>query len=348
VSPGTMSGPVDPESVIAHYPYFLTRSLCLSGDSTRVTIHPGDPKWVESGTRHGNTAERTAAERLVRLKQGLKTVDTDGFWRLLMEEGASICNAQYAFAIKRNPASHRASEVAMRSIGEPETPLSTVAFYYNDGQGREGMQRDHGSLPCDALRVYLQPEKVVLIPEKLTSVMQDHPPQLPCLPDAYLAIPIRTHDKCVAHLGMMWSEAGRQATDLSWSYQEMVLHSLEDMVLQRILNEDSRPKGEEWEHWPSGSPPPAKERSRRSPTLVSSQVIPQTLQRYARSLSHELRTPMHGVVGMLDVMQVTLQEAIDNEDGGTARQVLQDLRAKIDLVQGERRKNIPWLWLMYH
>jgi K+-sensing histidine kinase KdpD len=60
----------------------------------------------------------------------------------------------------------------------------------------------------------------------------------------------------------------------------------------------------------------------------------QSLKPYARSLSHELRTPMHGVTGMLDVMHATLQEAIESQQNAKLRNILQALKENIELVQG--------------
>jgi signal transduction histidine kinase len=78
------------------------------------------------------------------------------------------------------------------------------------------------------------------------------------------------------------------------------------------------------------------------PSSMSTKIVPheavtvaQSLKPYARSLSHELRTPMQGVVGMLDVMMANLKEAAEtmHMDPRT-RQVLDTLKENIEAVQG--------------
>jgi signal transduction histidine kinase len=63
-------------------------------------------------------------------------------------------------------------------------------------------------------------------------------------------------------------------------------------------------------------------------------VATQSLKPYARSLSHELRTPMHGVIGMLDVMHAKVQEAIEAQDNPKIGIIFQALKENIEVVQG--------------
>ncbi len=62
---------------------------------------------------------------------------------------------------------------------------------------------------------------------------------------------------------------------------------------------------------------------------------------YARSLSHELRTPMHGVIGMLDVMHATVQEAIESQQSFNIRSIFQALKENIEVVQGISASPFP-------
>jgi signal transduction histidine kinase len=66
----------------------------------------------------------------------------------------------------------------------------------------------------------------------------------------------------------------------------------------------------------------------------------QSFKPYARSLSHELRTPMHGVIGMLDVMHATVQEAIESQPNPTTRNIFQALKESIEVVQGNQSLQI--------
>jgi K+-sensing histidine kinase KdpD len=65
------------------------------------------------------------------------------------------------------------------------------------------------------------------------------------------------------------------------------------------------------------------------------------LKPYARSLSHELRTPMQGVVGMLDIMYSTVLDSIANQQSEMVRKVFEDLKSHIETVQGESISTAP-------
>ena len=144
-----------------------------------------------------------------------------------------------------------------------------------------------------------------------------------------MGIPLFAEGKCFAHFGLMWGKEGASRRELSWGYLEMLLHSLEDMILERVL------RGMNFAQSASAAP------------SIQTKIVPheavsvaQSLKPYARSLSHELRTPMQGVVGMLDVMMANLKEAAEtmHVDSRT-RKVLDTLKENIEAVQGE--SNFP-------
>lgn len=122
---------------------------------------------------------------------------------------------------------------------------------------------------------------------------------------------------------MVWSSEGATKRKLGWSFIEMFMHSLEDIILQRILEGRGFVK------------------EMAPPDSASAKIIPltaitasQSLKPYARSLSHELRTPMQGVVGMLDIMYSTVLDAITNQQSERVRSVFKDLKTHIEVVQG--------------
>lgn len=67
----------------------------------------------------------------------------------------------------------------------------------------------------------------------------------------------------------------------------------------------------------------------------------QSFRPYARSLSHELRTPMHGVIGMLDVMHATVQESIEMQQNPKIRKIFLALKDNIEVVQGTTVSSFP-------
>ena len=312
-------------------------SLCLSSANPGVATHAGEDGFLKRIVDHFPTPENNATERLVQLKAELKQADTETFWRRLMEGMTEICQAQYGFVAKRILVDDHDTAVEMPPIGEPGSCLMGVAFYYNDGKEVEGMHRDYKYLAWGAPCEHMKHDKVFLIPGELGKFVTHNPNAFPFPSEGYLGVPLFSEGKCFAHFGLMWTAEALERRELSWGFLEMLLHSLEDLILQRLL------AGEGF----------AKDVSHG--TSKEFNVIPQeaisatqSLKPYARSLSHELRTPMQGVVGMLDVMHATVQEAIEGQTSPALRNVFQALRENIEVVQGTFSFSILSCLLIVH
>ena len=295
-------------------------SLCISGPCPGVATHDGDTGFVEHVKQHYTIQENNAVERLVLLKGELKEASTYEFWRILMEGMTSITGAQYGFVAKRILVDDQNSAVEMPLIGEPGSCLLGVAFYYNDGREVKNLHRDYKYLAYGAPCHNMKHDKVFLIPSGLPQFVTNNPNKFPFPSEAYIGIPLFAEGKCFAHFGMMWTLEGLEHRPLSWALIEMLLHSLEDLILERLVDGQG---------------------FARSADPNQSKVIPQdavtaaqSLKPYARSLSHELRTPMQGVVGMLDVMHATVQESLEGQSDAVVRKVLKTLRENIEVVQG--------------
>lgn len=295
------------------------QTLCLSSTNPGIATHSGHSGFRESISRHFDVAESNAAEKLVELKMKLRDADTEEFWTALMEGMTSITGAQYGFVAKRILIDDEDTAIEMPMIGQPGSCLLGVAFYYNDGDKIKNLHRDYKYLAFGAPCAHMRHDKVFLIPERLNEFITNNPNNFPFPTDAYLGVPLFSEGKCFAHFGMMWSAEGLTKRSLGWGYMEMLLHSLEDTILQRVLEGQSFAK----------------------PVESNKKVIPQeavtasqSLKPYARSLSHELRTPMQGVVGMLDVMHATVQESLEGQSNPKLREIFQILRENIEVVQG--------------
>lgn len=296
-------------------------SLCLSGPTPGIAHHRGDKGFRESVQQHYSVSENNAVEQLVQLKKMLTEASTYDFWRLLMEGMTKITGAQYGFVAKRILVDDQNSAVEMPPIGEPGSCLLGVAFYYDDGQQLKNLHRDYKYLAYGAPCHHMKHDKVFLIPDGLPEFITNNPNAFPFPTEAYLGVPLFAEGKCFAHFGMMWTVEGLENLDLGWAYIEMLLHSLEDMILQRLV------EGEGFAKTIEGNRP-----SKVIPT--DAVTAAQSLKPYARSLSHELRTPMQGVVGMLDVMHATVQESLEGQSDANVRKVFKTLRENIEVVQG--------------
>jgi hypothetical protein len=306
-------------------PLVERETFCLASFTPGIATHSGEKGFPENVQKWYDAAENNAIEKLMELKAELREADTETFWKRLMEGMTTICNAQYAFVAKRILVDDHDTAVEMPPIGEPGSCLLGVAFYYNDGKEQVGMLRDYKYLAWGAPCAHMRHDKVFLIPEKLSSFITNNPNKFPFPTEAYLSVPLFYQGKCFAHFGMMWTAAGLEKRDLGWGYLEMVLHALEDMILDKLL------AGETFAR--------QGERKVKAPKVIPQETITtsQSLKPYARSLSHELRTPMQGVVGMLDVMHATVQEAVEGQTNPKIRNIFQALRENIEVVQGKIR-----------
>ncbi|KAL8908765.1 MAG: hypothetical protein Q9207_000622 [Kuettlingeria erythrocarpa] len=302
-------------------------TLCVSGPNPGVAAHRGDEGFREVVAENFDVAENNAVEELVQLKKRLREASTYDFWSLLMEGMTEITGGQYGFVTKRILVDDQDTAVEMPPIGEPGSCLLGVAFYYNDGREFKDMHRDLKYLAYGAPCHHMKHDKVFLIPNKLQEFILNNPNNFPFPTDAYLGVPLFLDGKCFGHFGMMWTKHGLAQKRLSWAYIEMLMHALEDVILERLEAGMGFSRGPEGEQRANIIPAEA----------VTAQ---QSLKPYARSLSHELRTPMQGVVGMLDVMHATVQESLEGQSDATTRKIFKTLRENIEVVQDSSRRAV--------
>ncbi|KAL2852860.1 hypothetical protein BJY01DRAFT_88046 [Aspergillus pseudoustus] len=296
------------------------------------TFRTEGPQGEGPNSQCAGNPEYAAIEWLAALKKELRVLDLESFWCKLLENTASLCNAQYAFVARRV----RDDEVAKEIAGHKPSLFGT-AFYYNDGSDNVGIHRNRYFAGGNPL-LHMDSMKPCLIVENLSSYISFDRDRLPFSAEGYLAIPLFSSDECLAYLGLMWSGPGLQKKKLSWSFLETVLYSLEELVVQRIhedrrTTEQDRPIPEA----PSGSS------VRGGQSTYSHQAAgfaSQHLKPFARSLSHELRTPMQGIVGMLDVMHATVREALVGKPSPKAAYVFQSLKESIEMVQDSARRAV--------
>ena len=299
-------------------------TLCLPHFGKDSILHGGDEGFKDVLRQYFPSAESNASERLVGLKSKLRNASTHDFWGILMEEMCDITGSQCGFVAKRILVDAQDSAVEMPALGEPGSCLMGVAFYINNGADVKELYRDYRyhayGTPC----AHMRHDKVFIVPERMTEFVPNNPNQMPWKhSEAFIGLPLFSEGKCFAHFGMVWSSEGASRRRLGWSFIEMFMHSLEDMILQRIL--EGRGFAKEVE-------PPESTSAKVIP--LSAITASQSLKPYARSLSHELRTPMQGVVGMLDIMYSTVLDAMMNQQSEKVRSVFRDLKSHIEVVQG--------------
>ncbi|KAL4927153.1 uncharacterized protein BDV17DRAFT_292826 [Aspergillus undulatus] len=275
--------------------------------------------------------ESAAIEQLAAFKKQLRVLDLESFWTKLMEQTTSLCNAQYAF-VARRARDHEAGQ----KIGGHKPSLFGTVFYYNDGLQNVGLRRHRYFAGGNPLS-HMDLKKPCLIPKNLSSYGSFDRDKLPFAAEGYLAIPLFLGNECLAYLGLMWSDLGLQNRKLSWSFMESVLFSLEDLVVQRIQEDNA---AEQTQLTPDLAAKRHDELEHPPLSSHSAFFSPQHLKPLARSLSHELRTPMQGVVGMLDVMHATVRDALVAKPAPKTAYVFQSLKESIEMVQDSARRAV--------
>lgn len=322
-----MDSSTDMEDTTSDDPIERT-NFCMPDISRDVVAHAGEDGFRDLLRHHFQTPENNALERLIRLKQTLKDAGTHDFWTILMREMTSIGGAQCGFAAKRILVDDENSAIEMPPLGEPGSCLMGTAFYLNNGKDVDQMYHDYRYLAHGSPCAHMRHDKVFIIPDRMSEFVRNSPNKLPWeKSEAFLGLPLWADEKCFAHFGMIWSSEGASKRKLSWSFLEMFMHALEDIVTERLV----RGRGF------------AKAHNEELARVIPAEAVTasQSLKPYARSLSHELRTPMQGVVGMIEIMQATISEAMESQTNDDSKFVFQELKAHLELVQGE--SSVIWL-----
>ena len=292
-------------------------TLCLPNYAASSVLQAGDDGFPEALQDYFPSIENNALERLVQLKSELREASTLEFWAILLQEICAISGAQCGFVTKRILMNDDEIAVELPEPSELGPCLVGIATYICSGSGtpERGYEYHAEGTPCPSMRH----NKVCIVPERFSELCPDSLKVFPgkqC--DAFIGIPLFHDGKCFANFGVVWDMEGAKKRELGWGFIELLMHSLEDMILLRIL---------EGRGFVPAEP---------TPVVPASAITPsQSLKPYAQSLSHELRTPMQGVVGMLDIMYATVLDAIANQQNDQLRAVFTDLKSHIEIVQGK-------------
>ncbi|EME39354.1 hypothetical protein DOTSEDRAFT_75156 [Dothistroma septosporum NZE10] len=303
-------------------------TICFPQQGSQDVLQHGDPGFKEELDRLYSSPESKALEQMIELKKSLRQLSTDDFWGAVTEGMCQILGAEFCFVMKRVLVDDQDSAVEMPPFGEPGSCMMATALHYS---GRDGSRdttkhtkfQAYGT-PC----AYMRHDKVFCIPDRLRDFITNNPNKLPTPCDAYIALPLFYEGRSLAHFGVLWSAESAVQKPLSWAFTELMLHSMEDMIVYRLVQGANFVK-------------PAAAVAEKNRIIPHDAVtVAQSLRPYAGSLSHELRTPMQGIVGMLDVMMATVSEAAEIQDDPRVRKVFDDLKDNIEVVQDSSRRAV--------
>lgn len=302
-------------------------SICFPRPGTKTILEKGSQGFRDELRRLYATDENNALESLIELKSHLRTLSNTDYWSAATEGLSKLLGAEITFVMKRMLVDDHDTAVEMPPLGETGSCLMAAALHYCtlDGSKHTVKETKFHAYGCPC--AYMRHDKVFLIPEALNDFITDNPNAMPFPAEAYIAVPLFIEGKCVAHFGAMWSKPAAERRTLSWAFIEMMMHAMEDMMVQRLQEGSNFVR-----------PAPASEK----PVVIPHEAVTmaQSLRPYAGSLSHELRTPMQGVVGMLDVMYATVREAVMTQSDPHLRQVFANLQENIEVVQDSSRRAV--------
>ncbi|KAH8815391.1 HHK17, histidine kinase-group VII protein [Xylogone sp. PMI_703] len=273
-------------------------------------------------------AEDNASKRVVDLKARLGRASNHDFWEILLKELCAIANAQCGLVAEKILGDEERGVAQLPELGEPGSYLMGIGCYVDGGKDAREMYHGYKFPAHQTPSACMRDDKVVVIPERLDEAAPGNPG---CIPwkksEAFIGVPLLSEGKCFAHLGLIWNVEGAVKRDLSWNFIEMIMHSLEDMIVQRLFERN-----------PSKSIlQQSTQANMAAPTTLAAS---QSLRPYARSLSHELRTPMQGIVGMLDLMYSTVLDALASENHSRAHFIFKELKHHIEVVQDSSRRAV--------
>lgn len=303
------------------------QSICFPRPGTKTILEKGSQGFRDELRRLYATDENNALEALIELKTHLRTLSSTDYWSAATEGLSKLLGAEITFVMKRMLVDDHDTAVEMPPIGETGSCLMAAALHYCtlDGSKHTVKETKFHAYGCPC--AYMRHDKVFLIPEALNDFITDNPNAMPFPAEAYIAVPLFIEGKCVAHFGAMWSKPSAEKRTLSWAFIEMMMHAMEDMMVQRLQEGSNFVR-------------PAQASEKPAVIPHDAVTVAQSLRPYAGSLSHELRTPMQGVVGMLDVMYATVREAVMTQSDPHLRQVFANLQENIEVVQDSSRRAV--------
>ena len=294
-------------------------TLCLASQAPGFTLHDGDDVFLSTVKNHYSRAENDAAEKLMKLKRNVASLSTDQFWRVLLPGIADILQAEYVTIAKRILPDDPNSVVEMPAIGEPGSCFTAVALYINDGESQD-LITDYSYLTYGGACAQMRHDKVFLAPHSLAKYIPTRVGELKVNPESYMGIPLFHQDKCYGHIACIWSDVSSfKDSGLTWGFTEIILHALEDIVGQRLLE---------------GTTLEPVEVKHRQVIPQSAIVVTQSLKPYARGLSHELRTPIQTMVGGMDLIGASLDDILGSKSLDEALKQIQKARDLIEEFQG--------------
>ncbi|KAI9655669.1 MAG: hypothetical protein M1831_004821 [Alyxoria varia] len=304
----------------------LRSSICFAKPASQTLALPDHDTFNQTLASHIDTNEAKAQERMIQLKRKCRSTNNEDVWQVLCKGLTQVFDAQWAFVTKREDETDL-DGASLIPIGEEGSHFVGISWYYDDKYGNAGFGRNLRYRAWGGPCSFMKHDKVFIIAKGLKEFTPSDPNQeyLPIRCDSYIGVPLfNLEGNCFAHFGVLWTAEGEERKTLRWGFIEAMLHSIDDMVTDRLLERESL------ELFPSTPPDDANHGTN----------TPSSLKPYAQTLSHELRTPMQGVVGMLDLMHSDVEEISEHSCGPSFQNMLDGFKTNIEVIQDSSRRAV--------
>ncbi|KAI5306782.1 hypothetical protein KEM56_007155 [Ascosphaera pollenicola] len=248
-----------------------------------------------------------AFEELTQLRSELRKEESVLFWSKLIKGIARTCKAQYAFVAKHT------SSASPPEYSNISTQVPGLA-YDNRHNTTEDEAWDKAGKISSEIPSILPIDGPSMMACDLQSVIgEENMTKLPFPMHAYLCMQVRVSRSYSLSLGLMWTYEGLTQLDLSWAAVKLILYALEELAKSRAKLFEFQRFSKKEDH----SRRENRVRRPASPRQVHNLKHP-SFRAFAPHLSHELRTPMQGVVGMFDVVHADIEDISRDNTGEVA------------------------------
>ena len=300
-------------------------SVCFGLPDANDVVLPHDHRYSTVLSEHYQHAvEAGILEKSILLQDKIRDYDHDDIWEIFCAGVADLFDAQLSFVSTR--VTHdRFTGRELPEIGEVGSYLNALGMYAHDPNLSihsfdSELLYKAWDCPCSGMKH----GKVFIIAKDGAKFTPNNPNAqfLPFEPDSYIAVPCKIKGGSIGHFGVIWNKTGSLRRTLDWGFIESVLHSFEDLVSARVMKYIEQDSLAHWRTVPMDT--------------TSSESVPALtdFRPHAQVLSHELRTPMQGIVGPLDTIQATIDTALDSGIRLKSKD-LQHMKDDIQAIQSE-------------
>ncbi|KAI5290781.1 hypothetical protein KEM54_000477 [Ascosphaera aggregata] len=290
------------------------------GESRLATLLDSSP--VDAGLQR-------AFNEIRELRNELRREESMLFWTKLIKGMARTCKAQYAFI------------TSPICPVDPEIRPAGIGYDNRHHLASEKVSDEPGRVVFEIPSV-LPIEGCDLITSDLPAVMgEENMAKLPFTMQSYLCVPLPISRTRTISIGMMWTQEGLTRLDLPWTAVKLLVYAFEELVTTRAKYVGLHKASPHRHNLKKEGNVRQNDRGRRRVSTLHKMPRSRypSFRAFAPHLSHELRTPMQGVVGMFDVVRADIED-IDPDNNIETAQRLKAITQSLEDARDSARRAV--------